>query len=367
MKGDKNNLSPAEDSDNTTEYETEEEEEVVAKPTMTIATPSDKGFNTDGELESAISTIVDTSDSSESSDSSDDEFRRPLIVSKINTMDDIANICEAAEDQKTRKNAEEEEAAEEQKRRKKAEEEEKKKAEEERKTAAEEEKKKTRVPKKTSVLAQARKVAADTNCTRPISHNTTYQSVFNRMVAAEKTQKATNAKYEALKRVDMKARQNHDDLVMQKEVNRNLNLQIDNLVTTNATNAKRLEFSSKLIEELEREVAEMRENEKKIKAEAIKREEERRREDIDRQLDEYQQIELHIPHRVGVVIDDIVAVDLEAEEFDCYENSTDGVQCLHLLLTRRGKNIKVRSRVRRKRFCKPSESMAGSGKRPRTE
>ena len=88
------------------------------------------------------------------------------------------------------------------------------------------------------------------------------------------------------------------------------------------------------------------------------------RKDLESDIAEFQQLNLHIACKNGILMDEVLLYDMEnTEEMECYEASEEGVKCHHIVVTRRGKKVTPRKwNIKKRRCCAGEESVA---QRPR--
>jgi regulator of replication initiation timing len=335
----------------------------VEEETKTEAVRVISHCNTDGESEGGVTNITEASCRLSESDSDSDsdflETERSLFIKKV---EEKKAVQAKAEETKAEEAKAEEKKVEETKAEKKVEE-----KVDETKTEKKVEEKKSKEKKKTKnlgILEQTRRWSRDTQASA-IHQRHRYQFIFNKYTSLQKQHKTLVAENDRFRKTETAARSAREELEILKQSNRERSLQIGNMATKIDILTSRLEQASKQLNESMEENAMLKREKKAMREEMEKKEYERRREEMERDVGDTQQIELHIPHAAGVVMDEVLAFDVEESDTECYENGTHGISCLHLSLTRKGKKITVRRRNTRKRLCRISDLPAPAAQRSR--
>jgi hypothetical protein len=334
-------LSPNEDSDVVSDYETSgNEDEIELKNDQSSKVAY---VNTDGESEAGLSTL--TEGDSDFAEDSQANRERTRFVQKIRSMKRASIDKDTTREQRAEEQplpAEQSKPAE---------------VQPERDSVSQsqldsftqqtrpEVKTKAR-PKGKGILSQTKKFCKDNNV-NSVNRLTHLQGIFNRYVALQKIHRTTLKENHELQKARSGAKSNLEELSMLRESNKERSLQIARLTLQNDTANSRLEYSSKILKDLEQENKALKETERKLREDALRKDEELRKKDIERtcKTDQY---ELHIPIRHGNVAGDILIFNLR-QSYECYEDSSQQIQCLHLLLSQKDGKMNVFCRRRRKR------------------
>ena len=302
--GDRHNLSPAEDSDLSSEYETEAENDPKAN------------MNTEGESEGEISSI-----SEGDSDFTSDRLRQ---VPKEKEGED-------GEKEPTTDSAQPESTSQPEA------------------TPQSEPK----APPKAPGIKQQAKLWTKEMQLQAISREAHLENVYNKYISLQKQHKVLSEEHQKIKMAAELSKVSRDEIEMAKMSAREKSKQVANLMAKlDIANAKLLEQQAAL-EESEAEKRQAREGEKRARQALDEHQTNQMKKDMEASFHDTQRFEIHLPHVQGDVKDEILVYDLDEDtDEECYRGSNNDVQCMHLLLTRRGRKISIKQRNTKKRFCR---------------
>lgn len=338
--GDEHNLSPAEDSDEETEKSENEETEEEER----------RNVNTDGEEEEDL--LGDISEDYEE-DEVESEF---VIVEETSKCSkdmeegekEPENLEASSEQPQTSKNDEPQSSNKEETQTTNGEQSQTSKGEQSEKEPN------SKTPAKKGIKKQNKKWQDDEEV-RAVSRMRFLEQVYQKYLVLEKTHKNVLQEYSVLQSKQLAARSCQEEAAMAKASLRCKTVEIGKAQSKIAYLEDRLQFSSKIVKEREEEMARLKTQVEDLKIEKEEMKNETLRREMEQAASDTQLFELHLPLKESSIIDEVLVYDLrQSNEIECYESPMEGINCLHLLLERRGQKISMKEVKRRRKRARTS-------------
>lgn len=344
--GDRHNLSPAEDSDLSSDYKTDDDDDTA-------------NINTEGESEGAISSILE-SDSDIASDRLREQFKEKVSEIRSQTVEEEAEVTSSSDEEaiqpKSTTSAQPEQTP---------------------PSSAQSEVRATPSQPEATQPTPSQPEAAQPTSAQPkakskgihqqmrqwqkekrlqsISREAHLSSIYDKYVCLQKQHKVICEENAALKVAAEKDKLSKEEVALTKAQNREKVVQVGNLTAKLEHLNSRLSFSLQTINQLQEENRRLKAKEEKARGELVEMKEQERRKEIEAMLGDVQRFELHIPHVNGVVQDDILSFNMDEDsEVECYQD--DKIQCMHLLAMKTKNKLTVRQRNIKKRICRSIEN-----------